>query len=142
MSGTWEAPDRSAPAASWGTMVVFSLAIHLAGFGLALGLPRWLPRRAAGPSVYVVDLVSLPAGPAMASPEPAPAAPAPPKPAPPKAEKPIKIPEKATAKPPPRNKPRQPEPEKKPEPEARKPEPKAEPAASPSETPPAAAGTA
>jgi TonB family protein len=123
-------------------MVVLSLAIHLTGFGLALGLPRWLPRRAAGPAVYVVDLVSLPAGPAMASPDPAPAAPAPPKPAPPKAEKPIKLPGKAAPKTPPRNKTKQPEPEEKPEPETKKPEPVAAAPEKPASTGGAVAGGA
>ncbi len=75
-----------------------SLVLHLAGFGLAIALPRLLPRSSQGPPIVVVDLVSLPeaagqtAGGAAA---PAPPA-APPKKSitpPPKLEKTLKIPE-------------------------------------------------
>ena len=41
-------------------MVLLSLALHVAGFGLAIALPRLLPRGAQGPPVYVVDLVAPP----------------------------------------------------------------------------------
>lgn len=123
-----------------GTTVVFSLVLHVVGFGAAVGLPRLLPRRAPGNPVYVVDLVSLPPGkparspaapkqapprrntapkPKPAAPKPKPPAPKPPAPKP-KEQKPIKVPERttpketATTKPevkPPQPKPVEPEPE-------------------------------
>ncbi len=44
----------------WTSMVLLSVALHVAGFGLAIALPRLLPRGAQGPPVYVVDLVGPP----------------------------------------------------------------------------------
>jgi len=97
------------PAAVWGRTLALSLGLHLFGFALAVGLPRLAPRSAASP-VYVVDLVSLPGGPANVSPPAAAASPLKPNPppAPKKEEKAIKIPD--------RNK--KPEPKKTPEPKS------------------------
>ncbi len=126
-----------------GTTVIFSLVLHLVGFGAAIGLPRLMPRRPPGNPVYVVQLVSLPPGaPSRARPAPK-KAPAPRQAAPkpnttapkpkPKVQKPIKIPERTTpkktvAKKPevktPQPKPVAPEPEPAP-PEAAPPEPAA-----------------
>lgn len=84
--------DLGPPALPLVTTLTFSLALHVLGFALVVGLPKLLPRPAFTP-VYVVDLVSLPGGPAAASPPPA-AAPKPATPpAPKKEEKPITIPE-------------------------------------------------
>jgi len=70
------------------------MTLHVLGFVLAVGVPRLLPRPAFQP-VYVVDLVSLPGGPATDTPPPpAAAAPQPAAPAAPKkSEKAITIPE-------------------------------------------------
>jgi periplasmic protein TonB len=112
-------PDRSGP---WGTTLVLSLILHLAGFGIALGLPHLMPRVRPGAPVYVVDLVALPAGPPAASPAPPEAGPpaksAARKAAPPKPEKPVKIPERDTRKQPTKKapEPKKPEP---PKPDAR-----------------------
>ena len=111
--------DVGPPSLPWRTTLTLSMALHVLGFGLAIGLPRLLPRPASRP-VYVVDLVALPGGPATDSPPPpaaaAPKAAAPP--APKKDEKAITIPEP-----------------RKPKPEAKKtPEPKKTPA--PKKTPP------
>ena len=67
--GGAETPGR------WSSMVLLSLALHVAGFGLAIALPRLLPRGAQGPPVYVVDLVAPPSAGAPAPPagRPAPA---------------------------------------------------------------------
>ncbi len=85
----------------WGTTIFLSLVLHLAGFGLAVALPRLLPRGAQGPPVYVVDLVSLPASGAptggAAPPAHAPVAAPSKKKAitpPPKPEKTLKLPER------------------------------------------------
>ena len=77
---------------------MMSLVLHLAGFGLAIALPRLLPRSSQGPPIVVVDLVSLPeAAGQTAGGAAAPAPPvAPPKKSitpPPKVEKTLKIPE-------------------------------------------------
>ncbi|MEK7283079.1 MAG: hypothetical protein AAB249_04660, partial [Acidobacteriota bacterium] len=83
-----DAADLGPPALPWGTTLALSMALHLLGFSLIVGLPRLLPRPAFTP-VYVVDLVSLPGGlpaaspPRAAAPDPPPAAP----PAPKKEEK-------------------------------------------------------
>lgn len=124
MTATWELPEAARPDARWTVTIILSLALHLAGFGAALGLPRLLPRGSKGPPVYVVDLVTLPAG--LLSAAPAGAPPAPPKaaPAPPKAEKPIALPDrqpkKTPAKKPPA--PRGPEPRREPAKEAAPPQ--------------------
>ena len=92
----------------WGRMLLLSLGLHMLGFALAVGLPRLVPRPAAAP-VYVVDLVSLPGGPANASPPPSvPAAVKPSPPPAPKPEKAIAIPERT----------KKPEPKKTPEPKS------------------------
>lgn len=101
-----DAADLGPPALPWGTTLTLSMALHLLGFFLVVGLPRLLPRPAFTP-VYVVDLVSLPGGPQEASPPPAAAAapqPANP-PAPKKEEKAITIPEPRTNRPEPRKTP-------------------------------------
>lgn len=101
-----DAADLGPPALPWGTTLTLSMALHLLGFFLVVGLPRLLPRPAFTP-VYVVDLVSLPGGPAAASPQPAAAAapqPAAP-PAPKQEEKAITIPEPRKNRPEPRKTP-------------------------------------
>jgi len=101
-----DAADLGPPALPWGTTLALSMALHLLGFTLIVGLPRLLPRPAFTP-VYVVDLVSLPGGPPAASPPPAAAAapqPAAP-PAPRKEEKAITIPEPRKNRPEPRKTP-------------------------------------
>lgn len=87
---------------SWSTLVTVSFVLHAAGFGIAVGLPRLLPRSAAPPPVYVVDLVSLPVSAPGAPPPGGTVAPAAPAPAPSKPEKTIKIPEPAAKKTPPK----------------------------------------
>ena len=84
----------SAAPTPWGRTLVVSMVLHVAGFVLAVGIPRLAG--SSGPSpVYVVDLVSLPAGPANASPPPAAAAPAKAAPPPaPREEKAIKLPDR------------------------------------------------
>jgi len=132
-------PDQSATL--WGRTVSLSLGLHLFGFALAVGLPHLMPHPALQ-TVYVVDLVTLPGGPANASPPPpAPAAPArqeaPPAP---KEEKAIKVPDR-TKKPA--------EPKKTPQPKSTPaPKPTAAPAPTASKTsaaktepPPVAQGT-
>jgi TonB family protein len=147
VTATWEKTGQGGQA-PWAVMVLASFALHVGGFGLAVALPRLVPRRASGPPVYVVDLVSLPAGPPAARPAPAvPAAAAPA--APPKPERPIRIPERGTRKPEPKKPPakeaaRPPEPtspkrEPNPEPAAAVPDARSSPAATSS--PPAAGGT-
>ncbi len=116
------------------TTVLLSLALHLVGFGAAVGLPRLIPRRPPGNPVYVVDLVSLPPGgpakktrsagksAAVTKPAARKKAPAPK----PKPKKPIKVPDRTVKKkkPPIRKpavqkpKPPEPEPARKPEPAA------------------------
>ncbi len=115
--------ELGGPAYPWGPTLLLSLGLHVLGFVLAVVLPWLAPRPALNP-VYVVDLVTLPGGPASASPPPAaPAAAAKPNPPPaPKQEKAIKIPE--------RNK--KPEPKKTPEPKSAPVRPK--PAETPSQT--------
>ena len=95
MTQRFDPGELVVPGSPWGTTVVLSLGLHILGFVLAVGLPRLVPRPAASP-VYVVDLVSLPGGPANASPPPAaPAAPSKPSPpTAPKEEKAVKIPER------------------------------------------------
>jgi colicin import membrane protein len=156
VTATWERPDHPGEA-RWATLVLVSLGLHVGGFVFAVTLPRILPRRAAGPPVYVVDLVTLPAGPP--SPSPAPPAAATARSAPPKPEAPVKIPERAAKKPEPKKpEPKKPEPKKtppketakKPEPETARPDPGPQPvpvaesaAAATASAPPAgtAAGT-
>jgi len=70
MIGRFDAGELAAPASPWGTTVVLSLGLHVFGLILAFGVPRLLPRPPITP-VYIVDLVSLPGGPAAASPPPA-----------------------------------------------------------------------
>ena len=70
MIGRFDAGELAAPANPWGTTVVLSLGLHVFGLILAFGVPRLLPRPAIEP-VYIVDLVSLPGGPAAASLPPA-----------------------------------------------------------------------
>ena len=70
MIGRFDAGELAAPASPWGTTVVLSLGLHVFGLILAFGVPRLLPRPAIEP-VYIVDLVSLPGGPAAASVPPA-----------------------------------------------------------------------
>jgi TonB family protein len=98
--------DLGPPALPLVTTLTFSLALHVLGFALVVGLPKLLPRPAFNP-VYVVDLVSFPGGPAAASPPPAAAAApqlaAPP--APKKEEKAITIPETRKNRPEPRKTP-------------------------------------
>jgi TonB family protein len=124
------------PEARWSTTLILSFTLHAASFFLVLVLPRLLPSAAAAPPVYVVDLVSIPAG----APAPAPAAggggarpAAPPKK--PEKEKAIKIPDRAT-----------PKPAARPTPAPKKPEtrtaPEVKPTPPPRKTPPPAAGTA
>jgi TonB family protein len=120
VTATWERPDHPGEA-RWATLVLVSLGLHVGGFVFAVTLPRILPRRAAGPPVYVVDLVTLPAG--LPSPSPAPPAAATARSAPPKPEPPVKIPERAAKKP----EPKKPEPKKTPPKETvKKPDPKPE----------------
>jgi len=98
--------------------VVVSVILHLAAFFFIVGVPRFLSSGPSGNKVYVVDLVTMPGGPAAAAPAPAPAAAAPapelPKPAPvkppevkkapevkkeaPKVSKPIVLPDKDAKK--------------------------------------------
>jgi TonB family protein len=128
----------STPDTRWSPLIALSIALHLIGFGLVIGLPRLLPRGPNGPPIYVVDLVSLPAGPLTASP-PAGGAARRAEPPPPKPEKAIKLPDKKAE-------PRQPAPKPTPRPT---PEPKhpsatptpipARPTPRPSATPPAPA---
>jgi len=131
-------PDHSAPA--WGRTLSLSLGLHLFGFALAVGLPSLMPHSAL-PPVYVVDLVTLPGGPANASPPPpAPAAPTKQEPpAAPKEEKAIKVPDRTK---------KQAEPKKTPKPTSTpaQPKPTATPTASKTtdakaQTPPVAQGT-
>jgi protein TonB len=107
-----------------GTTVLLSLVLHLVGFGAAVGLPRLMPRRPPGDSVYVVDLVSLPPGAPARSQRPSRKAatnlPQAPKPKP-KPKKPIKIPERTTPEKPPAEKPKVEKPA--PEPIATEPQP-------------------
>ncbi|MBI1951195.1 MAG: TonB family protein [Acidobacteria bacterium] len=99
-----DAADLGPPAVPLGTTLTLSMALHLLGFALVIGLPKLLPRPAFAP-VYVVDLVSLPGGPAAASSPPA-AAPQPAAaPAPRREEKAIKIPEPRRTKPEPKKTP-------------------------------------
>ncbi len=120
-------PGPREPQPRWLPTLFLSLGLHVAGFTLAVALPRLLPRASTGPAVYVVDLVSLPAGAASsAAPSAAPPASSAPKPA--GAEKPIKLPERP-AKPAPK---KTPEPKK---PEVKKPEAKATPALKPTPIP-------
>jgi TonB family protein len=116
-------PDHSAT--PWGRTLSLSLALHLFGFALAVGLPSLMPRPALSP-VYVVDLVTLPGGPANASPPPpAPAAPAKSEAPPtPKEEKAIKVPDRTK---------KTPEPKKTPQPKST-PKPAATPAPTASKT--------
>ncbi|HEV8201144.1 MAG TPA: hypothetical protein VGS03_14070, partial [Candidatus Polarisedimenticolia bacterium] len=73
--------------------VVVSVILHLLAFFFVVGVPRFLSSGPSGNKVYVVDLVTLPGGPAAAAPAPAPAAAAPaPTPEPPKPA-PVKPPE-------------------------------------------------
>lgn len=108
------------PVNPWGRMLLLSLGLHTLGLALAVGLPRLVPRPAMSP-VYVVDLVTLPGGPANVTPPPAAhAAAEKPNPPPvPKPEKAIAIPERA----------KKPEPKKTPEPKSTPVKPK--PAATP-----------
>ena len=129
MSPRLDAADVGPPSLPWRVTVSVSMALHVLGFVLAVGLPRLLPRPALQP-VYVVDLVALPAGPAADSPPPPAAAaaaqPAAP-PAPKKSEKAITLPE-----------PKKPKAEPKPEPK-KTPVPKKTPEAKPAATPAATA---
>jgi TonB family protein len=118
----------------FGATVMLSLTLHVAGFTLAIALPRLMPRGAAGPPVYVVDLVSPPEGgsPGGGSEAPSPA-PAPARPKilpPPRPEKAIKLPAKEAKK--------KPEPKK---PEPRKPETKSKPVQAATPSPHAAAAS-
>jgi protein TonB len=88
------------PPVRWGLLVVLSFTIHAAGFGIAVGLPRLLPRPAGPPPVYVVDLVSLPISVPGAPPPGGTVAPAAPKPAPARPEKTVKIPDRPAKTPP------------------------------------------
>ena len=128
MSPRLDAADVGPPSLPWRVTVTVSMALHVLGFGLAVGLPRLLPRPALQP-VYVVDLVALPAGPAADSPPPPAAAAALPAapPAAKKSEKAITLPE------PKKPEPKKPEP-KKPEPK-KTPEPRKTPEAKPASTP-------
>lgn len=124
MSPRLDAADVGPPSLPWRVTVSVSMAVHVLGFVLAVGVPRLLPRPAQQP-VYVVDLVALPAGPAADSPPPAAAAapqPAAP-PAPKKSEKAITLPE-----------PRKPKPEPKKTPVPKK-TPEVKPAPKPASTP-------
>ena len=95
MIGRFDPGELAAPASPWGTTVLLSLGLHVLSLILAFGVPRLMPRPAITP-VYIVDLVSLPGGPAAASPPPA--APAEPAksslPPVPKEEKAISIPDR------------------------------------------------
>jgi protein TonB len=88
--------------------VVVSVILHLLAFFFIVGVPRFLSSGPSGNKVYVVDLVTLPGGPAAAAPAPAPAAAAPapelPKPAPVKPPEVKKAPE--TPKEPPKKAPK------------------------------------
>jgi len=111
----------SEPPGRWATTVALSMGLHLAGFGLAVALPRLLPRGAQGPPVYVVDLVALPSPGAPGAPPPASRAPAPPQKKeitrPPVPEKTIKLPERSAKKAETKSKPPEPKkPEAKPSP--------------------------
>jgi len=135
MTGRFDPGELAVPANPWTTTVILSLALHVSGLLVAFGLPRLLPRPALAP-VYVVDLVSLPGGPAAASlPPAAPSEPAKPSlPPVPKQEKAIQLPD--------RNK--KPEPKKTPVPKSTpaKPKPTATPkAAAPESTPKAASNS-
>ncbi len=93
--------DLGPPSLPWRLTLALSIGLHLIGFFLVFGLPRLLPRPAFTP-VYVVDLVSLPGGPAVgtppaAAPESRPAAPAPAA-APKKEDKAITLPERGAKK--------------------------------------------
>jgi len=120
----FDAGEMGNPANPWGRMFFLSLVLHTVGFALAVGLPRLVPRPDI-PAVYVVDLVTLPGGPASASPPPeAPPAAAKPNPPPaPKEEKAIAL----------REPKKKPEPKKTPEPKSTPVKPK------PAAIPPAAA---
>ena len=121
MTRRFDAGELGNPVSPWGRMVFLSLVLHTLGFALAVGLPRLVPRPAIS-AVYVVDLVTLPGGPANASlPPSAPAAAEKPNPPPaPKPEKAIAIPDRS----------KKPEPKKTPEPKSSpaKPKPAATPA--------------
>lgn len=95
MTGRFDPGELTGPVNPWGTTVLLSLGLHVSGFILAIGLPRLLPRPAVTP-VYIVDLVSLPGGPAAASPPPAAAVEAakPGLPSVPKEEKAIHLPDR------------------------------------------------
>ncbi len=122
--GTIRLVKSTAPPRGWRRMLIFSLALHLAGFGAAIGLPRLLPRAGPGNPVYVVDLVSLPApapirrrGGERAAPREMSAPPAAPK-----EEKPIPIPDRPKPTPEPKKEIPRPEPKKEvPKPEPKKP---------------------
>jgi TonB family protein len=131
MTGRFDPGELGGPANPWGTTVLLSLGLHLFGFILAFGLPRLMPRPAITP-VYIVDLVSLPGGPAAASPPPAAPVEAakPSLPPVPKEEKAIPIPD--------RN--RKPEPKKTPVPKSTPARPR--PTATPPTAPEPAAKTA
>jgi protein TonB len=88
----------SDPEARWSTTLILSFGLHLACFFFVLVLPSLLPRAAAGPPVYVVDLVSVPAGARAPAPAGAPKA-APPQKKPPP-EKAIPLPDRQPRKPP------------------------------------------
>jgi TonB family protein len=122
----FDAGEMGNPANPWGRMFFLSLVLHTLGFALAVGLPRLVPRPAI-PAVYVVDLVTLPGGPASASPPPeAPPAAAKPNPPPaPKEEKAIALKEPKKT-PEPKSTPVKPKPAAIP-PAAARPEAKAEP---------------
>jgi len=147
------------PGHRWGPTIVVSLALHLFGFGLVVGLPRLLPPMHNGPPIYVVDLISPPAGrPASRPPAPG-GAPKPTVPAPkpaPRPEKAIPIPDRdrkpqAKKTPAPKKTPEPHRPEAKPTPiPARPQKPEPQPESTPEFTPlpddnrepAAAAGTA
>ena len=126
MSASHALMSLDEPRHPWGPTLVVSLALHLFGFGLTVGLPHLLPQAKNGPPIYVVDLVSLPAG------SPAPRPPAPggaPKPTAP-APQPVPRPEKAIPLP---DRDKKPQPKKTPAPKTT-PEP-TKPAAKPTPIP-------
>ena len=94
MSPRLDAADVGPPSLPWRVTLSVSMGVHVLGFGLAVGLPRLMPKPALRP-VYVVDLVALPGGPAADSAPPPAAAAAQPAapPAPKKSEKAITLPE-------------------------------------------------
>jgi TonB family protein len=138
-------PSRGGePNARWSLLVTLSFVIHATGFGIAVGLPRLLPRPSGPRPVYVVDLVSLPVQVSGAPPPGGTVTPPAPKPAPAKPEKTIKIPDRQAQKTPPK-KPvaREEKPAPKKTPEKPAPAPTATPAAAatPAPTPETAAAT-